>query len=102
LSHERRAEITAAILAIFASQPASALRRISIHPVAFGKIVMLLQQQWDFSVEEIEHVLIALCTRCIVNLIRGEVFFCGERTLLDAPADADRIDWMYAAGRYAH
>ena len=98
MTKERRDEIARLMFAVFAQG-----RPAKTHPVPYSRMVLLLQHCTDISREEIDHVLVALCCRLTVNLIAGELFFCGSPELLvpEALADPERIDWVFASGRYA-
>ena len=101
MSSERRDEITRLILAVFVQR----LYLGKQHPVAYSVLVLSIQHCTDITREEIDHVLVALCCRLVVNLIAGEVYLIGaaRELLVDNPLaiDTDRIDWLYGSGRYA-
>ncbi len=92
IAPSRRNEITALIFAVFAERP-----QARTHPVPYGRMVLLVQHCTDITRHEIDHVLVALCCRLVVNLIAGDVFFCGPPDLLVpyALADSARIDAVF-------
>jgi hypothetical protein len=104
MTRERRDEITALVLGVFASPPGLHVVRARVgkqHPVPYGKMVMAVQERGEYAIEEIDHVLVQLCTRAKVNLIAGELFFTGGAIAVEDPLDPDRIDWLYGTGRHA-
>jgi hypothetical protein len=100
MTRERRDHITALIFGEFAARTARYNGNAKNHPVPYASMVLSLLHGTDLTREEIDHVLVALCSRLCVNLIAGEIFFTAA-IRPDSQLDSDSIDWLYGSGRYA-
>jgi hypothetical protein len=103
MTHERRDEITGFIFEVFRARPILSNSLGKMHPVPYSRMAIKIQERArDVTIEEVDHVLVQLCTRLVMNLIDGQLFFTGGRGLRsDDVLDADKIDWLYGSGRQA-
>ena len=99
MTYERRNQITDLVLEFF-KQRNIRYGNPKTHPVPYSAMALALQAGTDITVEEIDHVIVQLCCRLVINLIGGDLFY----TALikpEAVRDHETFDWLYATGRYS-
>ena len=102
MTYERRNAITRLIFEVFAQRVARYGGSLKTNPIPHGNIVLALAANTDFTEQEVDHVLVQLCCRLLLNIIGGVVFCTADAPIGLSDSDGDdTIDWLYGSGRFA-